>query len=186
MTFRRVAVSLRGPGQSPVLPFVCCVGSLCFLGHCGLSSCWCRICRAQSLVYWGCVGCGGCRLCVSSAQQLAYRGCAGCCGGCLTVSAAHTPPPSGRPPPPSPCFHVHEAQVPYSFAHCPLTPHPRGAEAPKALKKILLPSARHLEEGRGTTFFELLRRENCTSRLCPRPLGSPPPSPQHPNRVKNT
>ena len=41
--------------------------------------------------------------------------------------------------------------------------------------EILLPSARHLEEGRGTTFFELLRRENCISRLCPRPLGSPPP-----------
>ena len=41
--------------------------------------------------------------------------------------------------------------------------------------KILLPSARHLKEGRGTTFFELLRRENCISRLCPRPLGSPPP-----------
>ena len=43
--------------------------------------------------------------------------------------------------------------------------------------EILLPSARHLEEGRGTTFFELLRRENCISRLCPRPLGSPPPPP---------
>ena len=28
VTFCRVAVSLRGPGQSPVLPFVCCVGSL--------------------------------------------------------------------------------------------------------------------------------------------------------------
>ena len=28
MTFRRVVVSLRGPGQSPVLPFACCVGSL--------------------------------------------------------------------------------------------------------------------------------------------------------------
>ena len=52
--------------------------------------------------------------------------------------------------------------------------------------KILLPSARHLEEGRGTTILELLRRENCISRLCPRPLGSPPPPPQHPNRVKNT
>ena len=41
--------------------------------------------------------------------------------------------------------------------------------------KILLPSARHLEEGRGTTIFELPRLENCISRLCPRPLGSPPP-----------
>ena len=46
------------------------------------------------------------------------------------------------------------------------------------LKKILLPSARHLEEGRGTTFFELLRRENCISRLCPRTLGSPPSPPK--------
>ena len=27
VTFRRVVVSLRGPGQSPVLPFACCVGS---------------------------------------------------------------------------------------------------------------------------------------------------------------
>ena len=44
-------------------------------------------------------------------------------------------------------------------------------------RKILLPSAKHLEEGRGTTFFELLRQENCISRLCPRPLGSPPPPP---------
>ena len=40
--------------------------------------------------------------------------------------------------------------------------------------KILLPSARHLEEGRGTTILELLRRENCISRLCPRPPGSHP------------
>ena len=46
----------------------------------------------------------------------------------------------------------------------------------KMFCKILLPSARHLEEGRGTTFFELLRRENCIS---PRPLGSPPPPPPH-------
>ena len=28
VTFRRVAVSLQGPGQSPVLPFACCVRSL--------------------------------------------------------------------------------------------------------------------------------------------------------------
>ena len=36
------------------------------------------------------------------------------------------------------------------------------------------------------SIFELLRPENCVSRLCPRPLGSPPPPPQHPNSVKNT
>ena len=40
--------------------------------------------------------------------------------------------------------------------------------------RILLPSARHLEEGRGTTILELLRHENCISKLCPRPLGSHP------------
>ena len=27
----------------------------------------------------------------------------------------------------------------------------------------------------GNSIFELLRRENCISRLCPRPLGNPPP-----------
>ena len=38
VTFRRVAVSLRGPGQSLVLSFVCCVGSLRPVGRCGLCS----------------------------------------------------------------------------------------------------------------------------------------------------
>ena len=43
-------VSLRGPGQSPVLPSACCVGSR---GRC---SCWCRfrVRGAQWLVCWGC------------------------------------------------------------------------------------------------------------------------------------
>ena len=70
LLFRRVAVSLRGPGQSPALPFTCCVGSLCVVGCCGLCSCWCRfrVRGAQSLVCRGCAGCGGCRLCVSGAQ----------------------------------------------------------------------------------------------------------------------
>ena len=40
--------------------------------------------------------------------------------------------------------------------------------------KTLLPSARHLEEGKGTTILELMRLENCISRLCPRLLGSHP------------
>ena len=53
-----------------------------------------------------------------------------------------------------------------------------------SFNKILLPLARHLEEGRGTTIFELPRVENCTSRLCPSPLGRLPP--KHPNRVKDT
>ena len=50
-----------------------------------------------------------------------------------------------------------------------------GATAKFCKNKILLPSARHLEEGRGTTILELLRQENCISTLCPRPLGSSPP-----------
>ena len=71
VTFRRVVVPLRGPGQSPGLPFACCVGSLRFVGRCGRCSCWCRfrVRGAQSLVCWGCAGCGGmCRLRVSGAQ----------------------------------------------------------------------------------------------------------------------
>ena len=42
VTFRRVVVSLRGPGQPPVLPFACCVGSLRCDGRCGRCFCWCR------------------------------------------------------------------------------------------------------------------------------------------------
>ena len=33
VTFRRVVASLRGPGQSPVRPFACCVGSLRSVGR---------------------------------------------------------------------------------------------------------------------------------------------------------
>ena len=43
--------------------------------------------------------------------------------------------------------------------------------------QILLPSARHLEKGRGTTILEVPRLENCIGTLCPSPLGSPPPPP---------
>ena len=32
VTFRRVVAPSRGPGQSPVLPFACCVGSLLVVG----------------------------------------------------------------------------------------------------------------------------------------------------------
>ena len=55
VTFRRVVVPLQGPGRSPVLPFACCVGSLCSVGRCGRCSCWCRfrVHGAQSLVYRG-------------------------------------------------------------------------------------------------------------------------------------
>ena len=69
VTFRRVVVPLRGPGQSPVLRFACCVGSLCSVGRCGRCSRWCRfrVRRAQWLVCRGCAGCGGmCRLRVSA------------------------------------------------------------------------------------------------------------------------
>ena len=71
VTFRLVVVPLRGPGQSPVLPFACCVGSLLSVGRCGRCSCWCcfRFRGAQWLVYRGCAGCGMvCRLRVSGAQ----------------------------------------------------------------------------------------------------------------------
>ena len=44
VTFRRVAVSLRGPGQSPVLPFACCAGSMLSDGRCGRCSMWYRFC----------------------------------------------------------------------------------------------------------------------------------------------
>ena len=77
VALRRVAVALRGPGQSPVLPFACCVGSLRSVGRCGRCSCWCRfrVRGAQSLVCRGCAGCGGmCRLHISGAQSLAYWG----------------------------------------------------------------------------------------------------------------
>ena len=42
VTFRLVVVPLRGPGQSPILPFTYCVGSLLSVGRCGRCSCWCR------------------------------------------------------------------------------------------------------------------------------------------------
>ena len=67
VTLRRVAVCLRGPRQSPVLLFACCVGSLRFVGCCGRCSCWyCfRVRGAPSLACRGCAGCSGCRLCIT-------------------------------------------------------------------------------------------------------------------------
>ena len=60
VTFRLVVVSLRGPRQSPVLPFACCAGLLLSVGRCGRCSCWCRfrVRGAQWLVCRGCAGCG--------------------------------------------------------------------------------------------------------------------------------
>ena len=59
MTFRLVVAPLRGPGQSLVLPFACCVGSLLSVGRCGRCSCWCpfRVRGAQWLVCRGRAGC---------------------------------------------------------------------------------------------------------------------------------
>ena len=60
VTFRRVVAPLQGPGQSPGLPFACCVGSLLSVGRCVWCSCWCRfrVRGAQRLVCWGCAECG--------------------------------------------------------------------------------------------------------------------------------
>ena len=70
VTCRLVVVPLRGPGQSPVLPFACCVGLLLSASRCGRCSCWSFCVRgAQWLVCWGCAECGMvCGLRVSSAQ----------------------------------------------------------------------------------------------------------------------
>ena len=66
VTFRLVVVSLRGPGQLPVLPFAYFVGSLLSVGRCGRCSCWCRfrVRGGQWLVCWGCVlNVAGCAVC---------------------------------------------------------------------------------------------------------------------------
>ena len=78
VTFRLVVVSLRGRGQSPVLPFACCVGLLRSVGRCGGCSCWCRfrVCGAQWLVCRGCAGCGSmCHLRVRSPSVRGRRSC---------------------------------------------------------------------------------------------------------------
>ena len=92
MTLCQVAVSLRGPGRSPVLPFACCVGSMRSDGCCGRCSLWCRF-RASGPSSWR------------------TGGCAGCCGGRVTVVAAHSPPRSGRPSHVSPRFRVCETPL---------------------------------------------------------------------------
>ena len=48
VTFRPIAVSLRAPGQSPVLPFACCVGSLRFVvvPAFAVPSGWCTVADA--------------------------------------------------------------------------------------------------------------------------------------------
>ena len=112
VTFRRVVVSLRGPGQSPVLPFACCVGSLCSVSRCG--RCSAGVVSAFAEPSGWCTGAVldvvGCAVCASAAPS-SWRigGCAGCCGGRLTVFAVHVPlsthrspcPPLQPPPPPN-------------------------------------------------------------------------------------
>ena len=70
VTFRRVA-PFRGPGQSPVLPFACCIGSLRSVGRCGRCSCWCRF-RVREPRRW-CAGAvldvAGCAVCASAAPN---------------------------------------------------------------------------------------------------------------------
>ena len=116
VTFRMVVVSLRGPGQSPILPFAYCVGSLLSVGRCGWCSCWChfRVRGAQWLVCCGCAGCGSMCVCASAAPS------SWCTGAVLVVVgfAVHTPPSSGRPPPASLCIRGGEPHVPRS-AWCP-------------------------------------------------------------------
>ena len=97
MTFRQVVVSLRGPGEPPVLPFACCVG------HCVL------------LAAVACVPAG-------VVFVLAYWGCAGCCGDRFSTFAARSPPHSGRPPPR--CVSVGMWSVGLLFLHGALDSHP--------------------------------------------------------------
>ena len=69
VTFRRVVAPSRGPGQSPGLPFACCVGSLRSVGRCGRCSCWCRF-RVRGATSSWCVGAvlnvAGCDGCASA------------------------------------------------------------------------------------------------------------------------
>ena len=58
VTLRPVVVFLRGPGQSPALPFACCVGSLRCDGRCGRCSCWCRFRVRASGAWDGAMGVG--------------------------------------------------------------------------------------------------------------------------------
>ena len=55
----------------------------------------------------------------------------------------------------------HRPQMPIEDDACSMEPDHKYPTT----KKILLPLARHLEEGRGTTILELLRQANCISRL---------------------
>ena len=50
ITFRLVVDSLRGPGESPILPSTRSVGPLLSVGRCGRCSCWVSFLRSWSPV----------------------------------------------------------------------------------------------------------------------------------------
>ena len=101
--FRRVAVSSRGPGQSPLLP------SRAASDQCVLTA------AAAG------VPCGVLSALVGPSGWRTGR-CAGSCGGRFTVFAAHHPPHPGRPPHASPRFRVREAPLRPPSAWCPGRP----------------------------------------------------------------
>ena len=106
VTFRRVAVCLQGPGQSPVLPFACCVGSMLSVGRCGRCSLWCGfhvmwpsswravrvVLRVAGIVYGFC--------CPLSSTSRSSTTCLA--GGGDRDWCAVSPSPDATPPPPCP------------------------------------------------------------------------------------
>ena len=103
--FRPVAVSLRGPGQSPVLPFACCVGSLRSVGRCGRCS-FCGVVSASAGPsswrtggYAG--GCGGSfeALCCPSPHRVQVGHHTPRRGSVCVRPHRSTPPPMVTPPP---------------------------------------------------------------------------------------
>ena len=110
VTFRRVVVLLRGPGQSPVLPFACCVGSLRSVGRCGQYSCWCRCCvrGAPSLVCRGL--CWRWRDVPFARQRRPVVG--------VFTSTPHPSPPATRPPPPTTTARPMQCNQAQSWGRC--------------------------------------------------------------------
>ena len=104
VTFHRVVAPLRDPGQSPVLPFACCVGSLRSVGRCGRCSCWCRfrVCGAQWLVCRGCAGCvgHGCRASITCHVVIEFDDQRMSMGRSTLVIALHPPFSNPLCPPP--------------------------------------------------------------------------------------
>ena len=150
-TFRRVVAPLRGPGQSPVLPFACCVGSLLSVGRCGRCSCWCRfrVRGAQSLVCWGfplrpqlaqahIPESGGKTGSLRSEKAVPPRRCEGGDG-----SVRHGAPPHQKPLKVA-CTPQHNAVTDNSQTLAPVPP-PPSPHGPRA--HILVTSLRHKNGG---------------------------------------